>query len=225
MLKIGHRGAKGYEPENTLIAFQKAIDLQVDLIELDVHLSADGELMVIHDETIDRTTAGKGAVNQFSVLVLKQFKMEKGQRIPTLSEVLNLINQKCKVNIELKSYETADKVVDLIEKFIADKYWNYNQFIVSSFDWNALQQVAFLNSAIRIGVLTEENLDLAFAFAKFIQASSIHPDYHLLTAENTAKLQEKGFQVFPWTVNEPEDIKKIKSFNVNGIISDFPDRI
>jgi glycerophosphoryl diester phosphodiesterase len=151
--------------------------------------------------------------------------MEKEQRIPTLCEVLNLINQKCKVNIELKSYETADKVVDLIEKFIADKYWNYNQFIVSSFDWNALQQVAFLNSAIRIGVLTEENLDLAFAFAKFIQASSIHPDYHLLTAENTAKLQEKGFQVFPWTVNEPEDIKKIKSFNVNGIISDFPDRI
>jgi glycerophosphoryl diester phosphodiesterase len=121
----------------------KAIDLQVDLIELDVHLSADGELMVIHDETVDRTTNGKGAVNQFSVLELKQFKMEKEQRIPTLSEVLNLINQKCKVNIELKSYETADKVVDLIEKFIADKYWNYNQFIVSSFDWNALQQVVF----------------------------------------------------------------------------------
>jgi glycerophosphoryl diester phosphodiesterase len=73
--KIGHRGARGYEPENTL--FKKAIDLQVDLIELDVHLSADGELMVIHDETIDRTTNGKGAVNQFSVLELKQFKMEK----------------------------------------------------------------------------------------------------------------------------------------------------
>jgi glycerophosphoryl diester phosphodiesterase len=225
MLKIGHRGARGYEPENTLIGFHKAIDLQVDLIELDVHLSADGELMVIHDETVDRTTNGKGAVNQFSVLELKQFKIEKGQHIPTLSEVLNLINQKCEVNIELKSYETADKVVDLIENFIAEKHWNYNQFIVSSFDWNALQQVVFLNSAIRIGVLTEEKLDLALAFAKFIQARSIHPDYHLLTAENTAKLQEKGFQVFPWTVNEPEDIKKIKSFNVNGIISDFPDRI
>jgi glycerophosphoryl diester phosphodiesterase len=102
-----------------------------------------GRIMVIHDETVDRTTNGKGAVNQFSVLELKQFKMEKEQRIPTLSEVLNLINQKCKVNIELKSYETADKVVDLIEHFIADKYWNYNQFIVSSFDWNALQQVVF----------------------------------------------------------------------------------
>jgi glycerophosphoryl diester phosphodiesterase len=122
------------------------------------------------------------------------------------------------VNIELKSYETADKVVDLIE-ILLDKYWNYNQFIVSSFDWNALQQVAFLNSAIRIGVLTEENLD-----HKFIQASSIHPDYHLLTAENTAKLQEKGFQVFPDSERTRRH-KKIKSFNVNGIISDFPDRI
>jgi glycerophosphoryl diester phosphodiesterase len=225
MLKIGHRGARGYEPQNTLIGFQKAIDLHVDRIELDVHLSADGELMVIHDAKVDRTTNGKGAVNQFSVLELKRFQIEKNQRIPTLTEVLNLIDQRCDVNIELKSYGAADKVVDLIETFIAEKHWQYKQFIVSSFDWNALQQVAFLNSAIPIGVLTEINLDLALAFAKFIQAKSIHPYYHLLTAENTARMQEKGFEVFPWTVNEAEDIKKIKSFKVNGIISDFPDRI
>ncbi|SEA62910.1 glycerophosphoryl diester phosphodiesterase [Flavobacterium gillisiae] len=225
MLKIGHRGARGYEPENTLIGFQKAIDLHVDRIELDVHLSSDGEIMVIHDETIDRTTNGKGAVNQFSLPELKRFQIEKSQCIPTLTEVLNLIDQRCDVNIELKSYDTADKVVDLIEKFIAEKNWNYSQFVVSSFDWTALQQVALLNWEIRIGVLTETDLDLAVAFAKFIQAKSIHPYHHLLTAENTAQLQEKGFEVFPWTVNEPEDIKKIKSFNVNGIISDFPDRI
>jgi glycerophosphoryl diester phosphodiesterase len=156
---------------------------------------------------------------------LKRFRIEKDQSIPTLTEVLNLIDQRCDVNIELKSYDTADKVVDLIENFITDKHWNYDQFVVSSFDWTALQQVALLNSAIRIGVLTEANLDLALAFAKFIQAKSIHPHYHLLTAENTVQLQAKGFEVFPWTVNEPEDIKKMNSFNVNGIISDFPDRI
>jgi len=225
MFKIGHRGAKGHEPENTLIGFQKAIDLHVDRVELDVHLSADKELMVIHDDTIDRTTNGKGAVNQFSVLELKRFKIEKDQSIPTLTEVLNLIDQRCDVNIELKSFDTADKVVDIIEKFIAEKHWNYSQFVVSSFDWTALQQVALLSGEIPIGVLTEKDLDLTLAFAKFIQAKSIHPYFHLLTAENTAQLQEKGFEVFPWTVNEPEDIKKIKSFNVNGIISDFPDRI
>lgn len=225
MLKIGHRGARGYEPENTLISFQKAIELQVDQIELDVHLSSDGELMVIHDDTIDRTTNAEGAVNQYSLLELKQFRIEKDHCIPTLTEVLHLIDQKCAVNIELKSYETADKVVDLIDKFIAEKHWNYSQFLVSSFNWTALQQVSLLNPEIHIGVLTETDLDLALAFAKFIHAKSIHPDYQILTAENTAKLQKKGFKIFPWTVNEPEDIKKIKSFNVNGIISDFPDRV
>jgi glycerophosphoryl diester phosphodiesterase len=225
MLKIGHRGARGYEPENTLISFKKAIDMHVDGIEFDVHLSADGEIMVIHDETVDRTTNGNGFVNQLSLPELKRLLINKEQTVPTLTEVLDLVNQKCFVNIELKSYEAADKVADLIEKYILKKNWNYNQFLVSSFDWNALQQVTFLNSEIPIGVLTETDLELAFAFAKFIQAKSIHPYFHLLTPENTVRLQEKGLQVYPWTVNEPEDIKKIKSYNVNGIITDFPDRI
>ncbi len=225
MLKIGHRGAKGHEPENTLIGFKKAIDMHVDRIELDVHLSADNEIMVIHDETVNRTTDGTGFVNQFSLPELKRLRIKKDHHIPTLTEVLDLIDQRCEINIELKSYETADKVVNLIEKYVSKKRWNYSHFLVSSFDWNALQQVALLNPDIPIGVITETDLDLALAFAKFIQAKSIHPYYHLVTKENTAKMQEKGFQVYPWTINEPEDIKKIKSFNVNGIISDFPDRL
>jgi glycerophosphoryl diester phosphodiesterase len=225
MLKIGHRGARGYEPENTILGFQKAIELHVDQIELDVHLSSDNELMVIHDETIDRTTNGKGFVNQFSLQELKDFRMEKEQQIPTLSEVFDLIDQKCSINIELKSYETADKVVELIEQYVLEKKWKYNQFLVSSFDWNALQQVAFSNPEISIGVVTETDLDLALAFAKVIQAKSIHPYFHLLTIENTASMQEEGFQIFPWTVNEIEDIERIKRYNVNGIISDFPDRL
>jgi glycerophosphoryl diester phosphodiesterase len=225
MLKIGHRGAKGHEPENTLASFQKAINLHVDGIELDVHLSSDGELMVIHDATIDRTTNGKGAVNKLSLPELKGFLIENNQQIPSLGEVLDLVNEKGFVNIELKKYETADKTVELIEKYVEEKGWNYSKFLVSSFDWNALQQVTFLNSEIPIGVLTKTDLELALAFAKFIQAKSLHPHFHLLTKENTVRIQEKGFLVFPWTVNEPEDIKKIKSFKVNGIITDFPDRI
>jgi glycerophosphoryl diester phosphodiesterase len=225
MLKIGHRGAKGYEPENTLISFQKALDMQVDGIELDVHLSADGELIVIHDETIDRTTNGKGVVNALSLRELKAFQIENEHQIPTLSEVFDLLDQYCFINIELKSYETADAVVALIELYVSEKKWNYNSFLVSSFDWNALQQVRFLNDEIPIGVLAEINLDLAQAFAKFIQAKSIHPHFHLLTKENTAQMQEKGFEVFAWTINEEEDIQKTKTFNINGIITDFPNRI
>ena len=225
MLKIAHRGASGYEPENTLNSFQKALDMQVDGIELDVHLSADGELMVIHDETVDRTTNGSGFVNKLSLCELKAFRINGELEIPTLSEVFDLVNQDCFINIELKNYDTAEKVVSLIEKYVAEKGWKYDQFLVSSFDWNALQQVAFFNDKIPIGVLTEADLDLALAFAKFIQAKSIHPHFYLLTKENTAQMQEKGLLVFPWIINETEDIQKIKAFNVNGIITDFPNRI
>lgn len=225
MLKIGHRGAKGYEAENTLKSFQKAIDLHVDRIELDVHLSADNEIIVIHDETVDRVTNQTGVIRELSLPQIKRLRIDKKYKIPTLSQVLNLINQKCEVNIEIKSLEATKKVVSLIEKYIEEKNWNYSQFIISSFDWNALRKVHFLNQNIRIGVLTESDLPLAFSFAQSIHAKSIHPYFHLLTAETTLEMQEAGFEVYPWTVNEFEDIKQMKSFNVNGIISDFPDRI
>ena len=225
MIKIGHRGAKGYTPENTLISFEKAIEMQAHGIELDVHLSNDAKLMVIHDETIDRTTNGKGFVNQMSCSELQKFKIEDQQYIPTLEEVLNLVNRRCWVNIELKSYETVPKVIEIIEKYIHNKNWTYTDFIVSSFDWNALKELKSRNPKIPIGVLTEEDWEEALAFAKWIQAKSIHPDVKLLNAENTQILQQNGFEVFPWTVNEKTDITKMKSFNVNGIISDFPDRI
>lgn len=225
MLKIGHRGAKGYEPENTLVSFQKALDLHVDGIELDVHLSADGEIIVIHDDTIDRTTNGKGFVNGLSLQELKAFQINGKYEIPTLEEVFDLVNQKCFINIELKSLDATDKVVALIEKYVNKKGWNYDHFLVSSFDWIALQRVASLNNKIGVGVLTETDLDLALAFAKTIQAKSIHPYFQLLTQESTALIQSHGFEIFPWTINELEDIQKIKTYNVNGIITDFPDKI
>lgn len=225
MLKIGHRGAAGYEPENTLKSFQKALELNADGIELDVHLSADGHIVVIHDETIDRTTNGKGFVNTLSLSELKSFLIDGKLEIPTLIEVFDLIDKKCPINIELKGANTSGKVVALIEEYISDKNWNYEHFIVSSFDWNYLEEVHHLNSNIAIGVLTEEDLDKAMAFAESIKAHAINPDFQLLTLKNTKKIQEQGFQVLPWTVNTKEDIQKIKSFNVDGIISDFPDKL
>ena len=225
MLKIAHRGAKGYEPENTLQSFQKALDLNADGIELDVHVSSDGHIIVIHDETIDRTTNGKGFVNTLSLPELKSFLIEGQLEIPTLIEVFNLIDKKCLINIELKGAGTVTKVVALIEEYISNKNWNYEHFIISSFNWNMLEEVHNLNPHIIIGVLTEEDLDSALAFAEIIKAKAIHPDYQLLNDKNTQQIQEKGFLVLPWTVNTIEDIQKIKSYNVDGIISDFPDKI
>jgi glycerophosphoryl diester phosphodiesterase len=225
LLIIGHRGAKGHAPENTLISFQKALDLGVDGMELDVHLSADNQIIVIHDETVNRTTNGDGFVNQLSLQELKALRIADIHQIPTLVEVLDLIDRKIVLNIELKGKHTAKPVLALIEKYMTTKNWNYNSFLISSFDWNLLQEMHQLNPKIALGVLTATDVDLAIGFAQSIKAKSIHPYFHLLNQENTLLMQQKGFQVFPWTVNEPEDIQKIKSYTVNGIITDFPDRI
>lgn len=215
ILKIGHRGAKGYAPENTLLSFQKALELGVDMIELDVHNSKDTIPMVIHDKSIDRTTSGSGLVADFTSMELQEFG------ISTLEEVFQLVQNQCDINIEIKEFEAVKGVLDLIDSTTFLK----NKILISSFDWNALQEIRFHDDEIAIGVLTETDLELGIAFAKFIKAKSIHPYYHLLTKENTLKMQEKGFQVFAWTVNEEEDIQKMKSLKVDGIISDFPDRI
>lgn len=225
MLKIAHRGAKGYEPENTLQAFQKALDLNADGIELDVHLSVDGHIIVIHDETIDKMTNGQGFVNTLSLPELKSFLIAEKHEIPTLNEVFDLVDKKCLINIELKSKDALQCVSTLIEKYVSEKNWKYEHFIVSSFDWSALQHVHDLNQNIPIGVLTETDLNLALSFAETIKAKAIHPYYHLLNEKNTREIQEKGFLVLPWTVNIEEDIQKIKNYKVNGIITDFPDKI
>ncbi|MDY0987964.1 glycerophosphodiester phosphodiesterase family protein [Flavobacterium sp. CFBP9031] len=225
MLKIAHRGAKAYEPENTLQAFQKALDLNSDGIELDVHLSADGHVIVIHDETIDRTTDGKGLVNDFTLAELKSFLIDGKYQISTLNEVFDLVDKKCFINIELKGLGTASRVVPLIEEYILEKDWKYEHFIISSFDWNMLEETSNLNPNIPIGILTEENLETALAFAEKIKAKAIHPDFNLLNEENVRQIQEKGFLILPWTVNTTEDIEKVKSYKVNGIISDNPDKI
>lgn len=225
MLKIGHRGARGYEPENTLISFKKALELGVDQIELDIHLSTDGVVMVIHDETLNRTTNGTGLVRDFTCLQLQAFQVDKKQFIPTLEEVLNAIDKKCSVNIEIKSNDLAIQLVAIIERYVAEKKWTYEHFLVSSFEWTNLEQIRKLNPNIPIAVLTEKDITLALAFAKKTKAQAINPAFHLLTNENVGTIQEAGFKVYPWTVNEIVDINRMKEYKVNGIISDFPDRL
>ncbi len=215
MIKIGHRGAKGHIAENTLASFQKAIELGVDFIELDVHNSYDKIPIVIHDKTIDRTTNGSGLVSDYFAKELQEFG------IPTLEAVFNLANNKCKINIEIKEFEAVKGVLDLLGTNLFSK----DKILISSFDWKVLQEVHFYDEQIQIGVLTETDIDLAFDFAKSIKAYAIHPNYHLLTAENTKKMQTNFFKVYPWTVNEPSAIIFVKSLNVDGIITDFPDRI
>jgi glycerophosphoryl diester phosphodiesterase len=225
MIKIGHRGAKGFIAENTLESFQKALDLGVDAVELDVHLCASGELVVFHDFTVDRMTNGSGEVHKLTLSELKALKISNQYEIPTLTEVFDLIDRKCWINVELKGHETAQAAVEVIEKYINEKGWQYEDFIVSSFQKEELEKVFQLNKEIHLGILTQASVEQALEWAGKLSAKAIHPHFSLLTEENCNETQEKGYQIFTWTVNHEEDIQRLQHYKINGIISDFPDRL
>src|SRR5690606_39020303 len=134
--KIGHRGAKGDLAENTLESIRKAIDLKVDSVEIDVHLCKTGELVVIHDFTVDRTTNGEGEVSEKTLDELRSLLIEGKYRIPLLTEVLDLIEEKCRINIELKGNNTAAETSRIIRDYVTGRSRSYSDFIVSSFQWN-----------------------------------------------------------------------------------------
>ena len=145
-------------------------------------------------------------------------------KIPTLSEVLTFVDNKCLVNIELKGQDTANEASRLIAFFVDKKGWEYNNIIVSSYQKDLLEAVHKINDKIPLGVLTETNIDAAVDFARTVKAVAIHADYTMLTQEIVEELK-KDYKVFAYTVNNLNPIKRIKSYEVDGIISDFPDRL
>ncbi len=225
LLKIGHRGAKGHIAENTLESIQKALDFGVDAIEIDVHKCETGELVVIHDFTLDRTTNGSGEIAKKSLAELKVLKVENKFRIPLLTEVLDLIEGKCTINIELKGLNTATATSEIIKKYITERNWKYEDFIVSSFQKNELFQMRKLDENVPLGILSKASVTEAIALGKLLKASAIHPSLGIITRDNVKASHETGFNVNVWTVNEPEHIARMQEFGVDGIISDFPDRL
>jgi len=143
MLKIGHRGAKAYEPENTLRSFTKAIELGVDAVELDARRTREGEVVVIHDAKVDKTTNGKGAVSDLTLNEIKQLVTDKGERIPTLDEALDFLDKKVKIVIELKETGLEEKVLGLIHGKGLEK-----NVIIVSFQEEALRKVRELDNEL-----------------------------------------------------------------------------
>ncbi|GAA4759217.1 MULTISPECIES: glycerophosphodiester phosphodiesterase [Flavobacterium] len=221
MLKIGHRGAKGYVAENTIDSFKEAFLLGADGIELDVQLSEDGEVVVIHDKTVDRTIANASGV-------VRHFTSDELWRlgdVPTLNKVLHWLPRNKFINIEIKDKKAAHPTVLLIDNFTLNSDLLYKNIVVSSFDWEILKVVSALEPMTKIGVLTEDNLEATFDFAKEIKAFSVNVDYKLLTPEFIEKSHQNKLQIHAWTVNSPEDITFVKNLGVDAIISDFPDRL
>ncbi|SFF93467.1 glycerophosphoryl diester phosphodiesterase [Salegentibacter agarivorans] len=225
LLKIGHRGAKGHLAENTLESIQKALDFGVDAIEIDAHRCKTGELVIIHDFTLDRTTNGSGEIAKKSLAELQALKIENKFRIPLLTEVLDLIEGKCAINIELKGLNTATATSKILKKYIAERNWKYEDFIVSSFQKNELFQMRKLDENVPLGILSKASVTEAIELGKLLNASAIHPSLGIITRDNVKASHEAGFKVNVWTVNEPEHIARMQEFGVDGIISDFPDRL
>jgi len=223
MLIIGHRGACGYEPENTLQSFARAIELGADMIELDVQVRRTGELVVIHDDTVDRTTNGHGRVTELSLEELRKLDAGQGERIPTLTEVFDLVDRRVPINVELKSPGVAEPVAKLISTY-RTRGWDSDRFIVSSFDHPELARFHGLQSDISIGALIGHlPIDLA-KYAAELGAWSANCNREFLNSNFVADAHERGLKVFVFTVNDPRDIKNMAALGVDGIFTNFPDR-
>ena len=224
-LVIGHRGAMGHETENTLPSIQKAMDLGVDMIEIDVFKIKSGEIVVFHDDKLDRLTNAPGSIEDYYIVDLMKVIVEGGHKIPMLQDILKLIDNKVALNIELKGVGTADKVNHIMEYYIEKKNWSPDNFIISSFNWNELKEMRKYNPNVTIAVLTEEDPVDAIPVAKELNAVAINPYFKNLDLEKANEIRDAGFKIYTWTVNEPADIEAMKRIAVDGIITNFPERV
>ena len=222
MKTFGHRGAAGLVAENTLASISRAIELGVDGIEIDVHCCKSGELVVIHDDSVDRTTNGVGLIKNLTLTELKELSIDGKYSIPALTEVLDIIDAQCQLNIELKGSGTALPVVDLLREYLNNSGWDKSDFIISSFDHDQLFDVCSIDNTLKIGVLTEETIADALMIAKSLKAYSIHPSIEKFYAEEALLAIEEGFTIYVWTVNDKSEIDRLRRLNVEAIITDFP---
>ena len=224
-LIIGHRGAKGHIVENTLESIEKAMELGVDGIEIDVFKCKSGELVVFHDKSMQRLTGISGYIEAMNLDSIRKIKVLNNYKIPTLNEVLDLIDGKVFLNIELKGSQTAKLTHQMIELYIKEDNWTAEKFIISSFDWSELCDFYELNKEVPIAILTDADPLDALPMAGQIKAVAINPNFKSLNPVNIKIIQQSGYKVYPYTINKKDDIAMMISLNVDGIITDFPERV
>ncbi len=227
LLNIAHRGASGTCPENTLRAFMTAAETGAAMCELDVQVARDGALVVIHDETVDRTTDGHGRVAEMTLQELKLLDAGvrfgarfAGERIPTLEEVFDTLGDRCGLNLELKDGGADAPVSRMVRARRA-----YETTIVSSFDWDTLGRVRAIDPSIRIGVLSDQRADTMIAAARALGAWAVNPRYDLCTAELVIEARRHGLKVLAWTVDEPALMRRMIANGVDGIMTNYPARL
>jgi len=217
MLRIGHRGARAYAPENTLTSFRKAIELDANAVELDVRKTKDGKLVVIHDADVKRTTNGKGLVSELTLRQIKDLSTEGSEKIPTLEEVLDFLDKKVQVLIELKEAGYEKQVLEILHAKGLEK-----TVIITSFLEEALQKVRELDSNLATGLIYATHKNPVKA-ALDLKANYLVALYRFVHTANVIKAHENGLKVVVWTVNTPSEVETYVKKGVDGIASDKPD--
>ena len=226
-----HRGASAYAPENSLAAFKLAVEQGADGIELDVQLTADGELVVCHDETIDRTSTGTGAIVDLTLKQLRQYDFSAGYegaitRIPTLDEVFDLLDgTEVTLNIELKdSVEPYPGMAQTVVNLVLERGWE-ERVVISSFNHVSIAEMSAKHVGIPLGVLYEGPLFEPWNYAERIGAQALHPSGYalLIQPETVALAHERGLAVNVWTINDPEHARLCEAIGVDAIITNHPD--
>jgi glycerophosphoryl diester phosphodiesterase len=228
VLNIAHRGASGTFPENTLSAFRAAIDAGADMCELDVQLTRDGAVVVIHDDTVERTTDGKGEVAKLTLEEIQRLDAGvkfkggaiKGERVPTLDEVFDVTSGKCGLNIELKAGGLESQVAQIMQARNA-----FGDSVVSSFDWDYLKKIQQLHFNIRVGLLAEEKPVDLMMNAVAMRAYSINPRWDMVTADLCKAAHERGLKVYTWTVDSDARMRALIECGVDGIMTNYPERL
>jgi len=227
LLNIAHRGASGCFPENTLAAFCAAIEAGADMCELDVQLTRDGAMVVIHDDKVDRTTDGNGPVAAMTLAEIKRLDAGarfsdcfKGEIIPTLEEVFDLVDGRCALNIELKSPGLEAKVTGLVRERGA-----VGSTLISSFDWEALARIRHIAPELRVGLLASRWPARLIGAATEMKADAINPSYDIVTEDLCIAAHSREINVYAWTVDEPAMMRSLIADGADGIMTNWPGRL
>lgn len=231
-LRIGHRGAAGTHPENTLASFRRAVELGCHGVEFDIHRTRDGHIVVHHDAVLGRTCNGKGFIRDLTLAELKAFDAGAwkgtpfaGETIPTLQELIESTPASLKLFCELKAGSIHYPGIETELLRLIRESGARERFQISSFDHKGLQQIRELDPDIPLGMLFSENLLDPVSMALAIGANALHPNWEWVTPGMVQAAHKAGLQVNTWTVNLPPALELVKYCGVDGIMSDFPDRV
>ena len=224
MLVIAHRGASGYAPENTLKSFQLAIDMGADGIELDVRACASGEIVVFHDDHLERLTGAGGRVADTPLAALRKLKVNGSEPIPTLEEVLRFIDRRASLHIEVKTEDAAPATAAMLDA-LAHRGWGHESFSVISFYHAPLADIRARHPSLQTGAIIVGAPAQLASFGSDCGATSVNPCLEFLTPAFMEDARARSLEVHTWTVNDATSLARARALGVNAVVGDFPDRL